>query len=211
MTSVDYAGLPAEEAVRAARISSRRRQVLDAAVTVMSKTGFHQMSMQHLAAEANVSVGLIYKYFGGKEDLLLATIVRILDAFRDQLTPVMEAAGDDIVAQLAAGIGRYIEIVDENLDAVVLTYRESRTLDAAGRAQIKELEIATAAPLRAAIETGIADGVFGDVDVDLVVFDIMLLAHGWALKHWHFGPHYRLGDYIGLQTRHVLNALTLGR
>ena len=62
---------PVEEAVRAARTGSRRRQVLDAAVTVMSRNGFHQMSMQNLAAEANVSVGPIYKYFGGQEDLLL--------------------------------------------------------------------------------------------------------------------------------------------
>ncbi|MCV7257688.1 TetR/AcrR family transcriptional regulator [Mycobacterium shimoidei] len=203
----DFADLPVEEAVRAARTSSRRRQLLDAAVKVMGQKGFHQMSMQDLAAEAKVSVGLIYKYFGGKEDLLLATIVRIQDAFRDQLAPVMAAAGDDATAQLTAGIRRYIEIVDENLDAVVLTYRESRTLNASGRAQIKELEIATAAPLRAAIEKGIADGTFHDTDVDLVVFDIMLLAHGWALKHWHFGPNYSLDDYIRLQTRHVLNSL----
>ncbi|BCO37976.1 TetR/AcrR family transcriptional regulator [Mycobacterium heckeshornense] len=203
----DYADLPVEEAVRAARTNSRRRQVLDAAVKVMSKTGFHQMSMQDLASEANVSVGLIYKYFGGKEDLLLATIVRIQEAFRDQLAPAMQAAGENPVEQLAAGIRRYIEIVDENLDAVVLTYRESRTLDAAGRARIKEFEIATAAPLRSAIEAGIAEGVFRDADVDLVVFDIMLLAHGWALKHWHFGPIYSLDEYIRLQTRHVLNAL----
>jgi len=154
-----------------------------------------------------VSVGLIYKYFGGKEDLLLATIVRILDVFRDQLAPVMEAAGADIVAQLAAGIRRYIQIVDENLDGVVLTYRESRTLGPAGRAQIKELEIASAAPLRAAIEIGIAQGVFRDVDVDLTVFDIMLLGHGWALKHWHFGPIYSVDEYIRLQTRLVLDSL----
>jgi AcrR family transcriptional regulator len=203
----DYSDLPVEEAVRAARVSSRRRQVLDAAVKVMGKTGFHQMSMQDLATEANVSVGLIYKYFGGKEDLLLATIVRIQDAFRDQLAPVMEAAGDDPVDRLAAGIRHYIHIVDENLDAVVLTYRESRTLDASGRAQIKELEITTAAPLRAAIEAGIANGKFDDVDVDIMVFDIMLLAHGWALKHWHFGPLYSLDEYIRLQTRYVLSSL----
>jgi len=38
---------------------------------------------------------LIYKYFGGKKELLLATILRIQDAFRDQLSPVMEAAGGD--------------------------------------------------------------------------------------------------------------------
>jgi AcrR family transcriptional regulator len=205
--AIDYSDLPVEEAVRAARTSSRRRQLLDAAVTVMSKTGFHQMAMQDLAAEANVSVGLIYKYFSGKEDLLHATIVRILDAFSDQLAPVMAAAGDDIVEQLTAGIRRYIQIVDENSDAVVLTYRESRTLAPAGRAQIKELEIATAAPVRTAIEKGIAERIFTDVDVDLMVVDIMLLGHGWALKQWHFGPLYSLEAYIGLQTRYVLNSL----
>lgn len=181
--AIDYSDLPLEQAVRVARTNSRRRQLLDAAVKVMQKTGFHQTSMQDLATEANVSVGLIYKYFGGKEDLLLATIMRILDAFRDQLGPVIEAAGADPVDQLAAGIRRYIEIVDENLDAVVLTYRESRTLDPAGRAQIKELEIATSAPLRAVIEGGIDSGAFDEVDADVMTFDIMLLAHGWALKH----------------------------
>ncbi|OBJ80332.1 TetR/AcrR family transcriptional regulator [Mycobacterium colombiense] len=203
----DYSELPVEEAVRAARAGSRRRQVLDAAVKVMGRKGFHQMSMQDLATEAKVSVGLIYKYFGGKEDLLLATIVRIQDVFRDQLAPVIQAAGDDVVDQLTAGVRRYIEIVDENLDGVVLTYRESRTLAAPGRTQIKDLEIATAAPLRAVIEAGIARGVFRRVDVDLTVFDIMLLAHGWALKHWHFGPIYTIDRYIALQTRHVLSGL----
>lgn len=205
--SIDYGQLPVEEAVRAARTDARRRQILDAAVKVMQKTGFHQMAMQDLANEADVSVGLIYKYFGGKEDLLMATIVRIQDAFRDQLAPVIQAAGDDPVTQLTAGIRRFIEIVDENLDAVVLTYRESRTLDATGRAKIKELEIAGAAPLRAVIEAGIADGTFNDIDVDLAVFDIMLLAHGWALKHWHFGELYTLDEYIRLQTRYVLSPL----
>lgn len=203
----DYSDLPAAEAVRAARVSSRRRQVLDAAVKVMGKTGFHQMSMQDLATEAEVSVGLLYKYFGGKEDLLLATIVRILDVFRDQLAPVIDAAGDDVVDQLIAGIRRYIHIVDENLDGVVLTYRESRTLGAPGRSQIKDLEIATAAPLRAVLEAGVDQGVFRGVDIDLTVLDIMLLAHGWALKHWHFGPIYTVEEYIALQTRHVLNGL----
>ncbi len=61
--------------------------------------------------------------------------------------------------------------------------------------------------MRAAIEAGIADGMFDDVDVDIMVFDIMLLAHGWALKHWHFGPLYSLEDYIALQTRYVLSSL----
>ncbi|GAB93044.1 TetR/AcrR family transcriptional regulator [Gordonia rhizosphera] len=203
-TSVDVA-----EAVRAARTSSRRRQLLDAAVAVMGRTGFHQMSMQALADEAQVSVGLFYKYFGSKEDILLAAIVDILEAFRDQLQPAMDLAGDDPVLQLIAGFRQYTSIVEENRDAVVLTYRESRTLDAEGREKIKELEVETAAPMRDAITAGIEAGLMNDVDVDLVVFDLMMLAHGWALKHWHFAPEYALDHYISAQLRFALPTLVI--
>lgn len=78
-TARSSADLAVEEAVRAVRVSTRRRQLLDAAVKVMQRTGFHQMSMQALAEEAQVSVGLFYKYFGGKEEILLAAIVDILE------------------------------------------------------------------------------------------------------------------------------------
>ncbi len=203
-TSVDVA-----EAVRAARTSSRRRQLLDAAVAVMGRTGFHQMSMQALADEAQVSVGLFYKYFGSKEDILLAAIVDILEAFRDQLQPAMDLAGDDPVSQLIAGFRQYTSIVEENRDAVVLTYRESRTLDAEGREKIKELEVETAAPMRDAISAGVEAGLMNDVDVDLVVFDLMMLAHGWALKHWHFAPEYALDHYISAQLRFALPTLVI--
>ncbi|HEY5856930.1 MAG TPA: TetR/AcrR family transcriptional regulator [Aldersonia sp.] len=201
------AAVSLDEAVRAIRVSSRRRQVLDAAVTVMQHTGFHQMSMQALADEAKVSVGLIYKYFGGKEDILLATIVDILDAFRDQLEPAMDAVGEDPVARLSAVFRRYVEIVDENLDAVVLTYRESRTLDQEGREKIKQLEVESSRPLRDALTAGISAGVFREVDVDLVAFDLMLVAHGWALKHWHFAPMYTVEQYIAAQTDLMLRSL----
>ncbi|WP_420714058.1 TetR/AcrR family transcriptional regulator [Gordonia sp. SL306] len=215
-TSVDVA-----EAVRAVRASSRRRQLLDAAVTVMGRTGFHQMSMQALADEAQVSVGLFYKYFGSKEDILLASIVDILETFRDQLQPAMDEAGDDPVIRLVAGFRQYTTIVDENRDAVVLTYRESRTLDAAGRERIKELEVETSAPMRDAIAAGVDAGLMNEVDADLVVFDLMMLAHGWALKHWHFAPApgtrrtgrsstaFALDSYIAAQLRFTLPALVV--
>ena len=196
-----------EEAVRAVRASSRRRQLLDAAVTVMGRTGFHSMSMQALADEAQVSVGLFYKYFGSKEDILLAAIVDILEKFRDQLQPAMDLAGDDPVTQLIAGFRQYTTIVDENRDAVVLTYRESRTLDSAGRDRIKELEVETSAPMRDAITAGLDAGLMNPVDVDLTVFDLMMLAHGWALKHWHFAPEFNLERYINAQLRFALPSL----
>ncbi|MDQ2722741.1 MAG: TetR/AcrR family transcriptional regulator [Actinomycetota bacterium] len=189
------------------RAGSRRRQLLDAAIAVMQRTGFHEMSMQALADEAAVSVGLVYKYFAGKEDLLLAAILDILDAFREQLPPAMEAAGPDPVQRLAAGLRRYVEIIDANVDAVLLTYRESKTLSPGGRQQIKELEVRTAEPLRHAVHQGIATGVLAEVDVDLAVYDLMMLAHAWALKRWHFAGTFTVESYIRAQTALLLRAL----
>lgn len=208
-TARSTSDLAVEDAVRAVRVSSRRRQLLDAAVAVMERTGFHQMSMQALADEAQVSVGLFYKYFGSKEDILLAAIVDILEKFRDQLQPAMDLAGDDPVEQLIAGFRQYTRIVDENRDAVVLTYRESRTLDAQGRDRIKQLEVETSAPMREAITAGIDASVMNAVDPDLAVFDLMMLAHGWALKHWHFGPEFDLESYIDAQLRFALPSLVV--
>ncbi|NDK90303.1 TetR/AcrR family transcriptional regulator [Gordonia desulfuricans] len=199
-----------EDAVRAVRISSRRRQLLDAAVAVMERTGFHQMSMQALAEEAGVSVGLFYKYFGNKEDILLAAIVDILEKFRDQLQPAMDLAGDDPVEQLIAGFRQYARIVDENRDAVVLTYRESRTLDAGGRERIKQLEVETAGPMREAILAAVDAGLIrADVEADLAVFDLMMLAHGWALKQWHFGAEFGFDAYVEAQLRMALPAMVI--
>lgn len=203
------ADVAVEDAVRAVRASSRRRQLLDAAVAVMGRTGFHQMSMQALAEEAQVSVGLFYKYFGSKEDILLAAIVDILETFRDQLQPAMDRVGDDPVQQLIAGFRQYVTIVDANRDAVVLTYRESRTLDQQGRERIKELEVETSAPMRTAVTEGIAAGLMNRVDTGLVVFDLMMLAHGWALKHWHFAPEFDLEHYTAAQLRFVLPTLVV--
>lgn len=68
-----------------ARVRRRRRQILAAATNLMQQSGFHAMSMQSVADEARVSVGLIYQYFGNKEDLLSGVVVDILEDFRDEI------------------------------------------------------------------------------------------------------------------------------
>src|SRR6202012_2018609 len=114
--------------------------------------------MQALADQAGVSVGLIYKYFGNKEDLLLAVIVNVLDAFAERVPAAMDAVGDDPVERIVAGFGAYCAVINEHRHAAVLTYRESNTLSDSGRAEIKKLEVNTAEPLRQALRDGVARG-----------------------------------------------------
>lgn len=179
-----------------ARVQRRRRQILDAATEVMSRTGFHATAMQTVAERAGISVGLIYQYFGNKDDLLLAVIVDILEDFRDQVPAAIAEAGGDPVQRLEAGFRICCQVVDAKRDAVNLTYRESRTLSADGLERIKQLELETAEPIRLVYREGVAAGIFRDVDARLVVQNLLLVAHAWALKHWHVARFATLEEYI---------------
>jgi TetR/AcrR family fatty acid metabolism transcriptional regulator len=48
----------------------RRRQILDAAVRVFARQGFHSTRVADIADEADVAYGLVYHYFDSKENVL---------------------------------------------------------------------------------------------------------------------------------------------
>src|SRR5919106_6999904 len=48
----------------------RRRQILDAAVRVFARQGFHHCRVSDIAREAGVAYGLVYHYFKSKEQVL---------------------------------------------------------------------------------------------------------------------------------------------
>ncbi len=178
------------------RVRRRRRQILAAATTLMQRSGFHAMSMQSVAEEARVSVGLIYQYFGNKDDLLRGVVVDILEDFRDEIPKALAAAGEDPVERLKTAFRACCLVVDAKRAAVNLTYRESKTLSAEGLSQIMALEVETAEPLREVYRDGVAAGVFRDIDPRLVAHNLLLTAHGWALKHWNLSDWLTLDQYI---------------
>lgn len=200
MTDRAATNAASREALRAARVDARvqrrRRQILVAATHLMQQSGFHAMSMQSVADEARISVGLIYQYFSNKEDLLRGVIVDILEDFRDQIPRAIAESGGDPVQRLGAAFRICCQVVDAKREATNLTYRESKTLTVEGLAQIKDLEIQTTEPIRAVFREGVAAGVFADVDPRLVVHNLLLAAHGWALKYWNLRHWFTLEEYI---------------
>ena len=99
------------EAAQAARSEWRMRQILRAAAQLMVRDGFHGVSMQSIADEAEMSVGLIYRYFGGKQDVLLGVIVDVLDSFANRIPQAMDDVGSDPVLRITAGFRAYCEII----------------------------------------------------------------------------------------------------
>jgi AcrR family transcriptional regulator len=50
--------------------ADKRRQILDAAVHVFARQGFHTCRVSDIADEAGVAYGLVYHYFSSKEEIL---------------------------------------------------------------------------------------------------------------------------------------------
>ena len=57
--------------------------MLDAAVQIFSVNGYHETSMDAIAAEAQISKPMLYLYYGSKEELFGACLSRELSRFVD--------------------------------------------------------------------------------------------------------------------------------
>ena len=186
----------------------RHREILDAAAHLMQESGYHAVSMQSVADRAGISVGLIYQYFNNKEALLRAVIIDILEDFHERVPAAMERSGGDPAERLLCGFRTFCEVIAAKPEATVLAYRESKTLSREGRDQMKDLEIKTSLPLKRAVIDGIEAGLFTeDFNPDLVVHNLVLVAHGWALKHWNLAPTFSLEEYVGQQFELLLRAI----
>lgn len=63
----------------------REQQMLDAAVQMFSVNGYHETSMDAIAAEAQISKPMLYLYYGSKEELFGACLTRELTRFVDEV------------------------------------------------------------------------------------------------------------------------------
>jgi AcrR family transcriptional regulator len=63
----------------------REQQMLDAAVQIFSVNGYHETSMDAIAAEAQISKPMLYLYYGSKEELFGACLDRELSRFVDEV------------------------------------------------------------------------------------------------------------------------------
>lgn len=190
--------------VKGARAEFRERQIVEAAIRLMQKKGTHSVSMQAIAKSAGVSVGLLYKYFSDKEQIVLAAITRVLEEFRLRI-PAAIAKATDHVDKVIAAFSEFCRIVDEQRHAVVLTYQVSKSLSKEGLQSIQAQELETLQPLVDVAAAAIDAGKLRNVDAQTLGHDLMVIAHMWALKHWYF---QRIGvdldAYISQQVRTVV-------
>ena len=73
------ASATAEAPLPATRAERQRERILEAAEKCFIESGFHAASMAHIAQTADISAGLIYRYFDSKAMIVKAIIERHLE------------------------------------------------------------------------------------------------------------------------------------
>ena len=90
---------------------ARRDQLLDLGVRLFAHSSLEEISIDRLAAEAGISRGLLYHYFGDKTGFREAVVRRAAADFVAATTP--PATGEP-AARLLASVSAYVDWVDGN-------------------------------------------------------------------------------------------------
>ncbi len=89
----------------------RREQLLDLGVRLLSSRSLDELSIEMLAEEAGISRGLLYHYFGNKQDFHRAVCRRAADELIEVTAPVREGAP---LERLAGSLAAYVDYVVAN-------------------------------------------------------------------------------------------------
>jgi len=103
----------------------QRQEMMQAALSLFSEKGYHNVSMHEIAAKSEFAIGTLYKFFSNKEDLYKALIMEQSDRFHHALSEAIESSRDEM-EQLRQYVKAKGEIFRANVSVIRLYFAETR-------------------------------------------------------------------------------------
>ncbi len=104
-----------------------KRQILRAAMKLFSARGVAATSIRDIARASGYTNPALYKHFGSKEELALQLFETVHKRVWATCSTAMDGA-DDFEAKLDAYVGRWLELVDEDPEALAFLSDSARAL-----------------------------------------------------------------------------------
>ena len=146
--------------------AARKAHILTAALTCFARTGYHQTTIDDIAAEAGLSKGSIYVHFESKKELFLAIFDWMVDEtrFMQDLTMAGKTCYERLVGMIDDMIRSVASPEFRAMSPLVLDTWLQNLNDPDINAMISGKYVQYAEPLIQLIEEGIAAGEFKPVD-----------------------------------------------
>ncbi|HEX5861741.1 MAG TPA: TetR/AcrR family transcriptional regulator [Nocardioides sp.] len=98
----------------------RRTQLLDLGVSLLATRSLDELTIDVLAEEAGISRGLLYHYFGNKQEFREAVVRRAVADLVEQTAP---PPGGEPLERLLASVAAYVDYVETNYQGYVSIVR----------------------------------------------------------------------------------------
>ena len=164
----------------------RRRQILDAAIRVFARQGFHSCRVSDIADEADVAYGLVYHYFKSKEEVLNELFVERWSLLLAAIEEV-DRGSDPPRQKLDAVAGFIIDSYRHDPELMkVIIVEVTRAANSFGQTHLPEIRRAYQG-IQDIVADGQAQGVFrNDVDAQIAAMwfygAIEQLLSGWVFE-----------------------------
>jgi AcrR family transcriptional regulator len=185
----------------------KRRLILDAAARVFARRGYHTSRVGDIAEEAGVAHGLLYHYFGSKDEVLDTIFREHWSSLLDRLHEI-EQSGEPAVDQLRGVAAVLLRGWLTEPDVVCVVVREiARSPELASR--VEEL-VRPIGAIRRIIERGQESGEFRP-DVDASTAAIVFYGGiDELLSAYVLGRLQADADDVAAAERHVVDLVVSG-
>jgi TetR/AcrR family transcriptional regulator, cholesterol catabolism regulator len=161
-------------------LAQRRGEIVDVATRLFLERGFHKTSIRDIARACPFNLASLYMYVSSKEDILFLVAQQLIDEKAKAMAAV-EILPDDPAGSFRTALKSYCRIVHRYRPHIRLLYRELDVLSPPRREIVMASLSTVTNVFEQIIRSGIARGVFGNVDPKLAALNALFLCHLWSL------------------------------
>lgn len=160
----------------------RKKEILDAAISVFSKKGFHKATLEEIAKKAKVAKATLYLYAKDKYDLLFLVVDEATTLVLSNIENAIKKIQDPL-GKLQAIIKIQFETIYKYNDIAKVLLRELPGLEKVVDNKIMEKRQEFVKIFKEVIKDGIkTNQIKEDIDIDLSVSVLIGMSYFWATE-----------------------------
>ncbi len=161
-------------------VTQRRGEIIDVATRLFLERGFHKTSIRDIARACPFNLASLYMYVASKEDILFLVAQQLIEEKAKAMAGV-EISEEDPAGSFRTAFQSYCRIVHRYRPHIRLLYRELDVLSPARREIVMASLSTVTGVFERIVRTGIAKGVFGEMNPKLVALNALFSCHLWSL------------------------------
>jgi AcrR family transcriptional regulator len=190
-------------------VSERREHIARSVAPLFVKKGYGHTSIREIAQACGMSMGHLYYYIGGKDDVLQIMMDYDLHLYSDFIKQIVISFESlPPTDALVKTIDQFFRATDAASDFTLFFYQETKSLQPDARKIIMDRERGLVAEFENLLRRGCYSGEFKIDNIPLAANNIVISGHMWALRRWLLRKTCSLDEYISTQTNNILKSIS---